>query len=143
VHAGEIDLRLEGTQPLRAAIDSGMFRQVLDNIVDNAIRYRREKPARLTLRVRQTLEGVELRAADEGIGIPTDHLRDVFRRFYRVGGHGAPRSRTGTGIGLFVVQSIVSGHGGRVGAESDGVGGGTTIWIRLPAADAAEAETAA
>jgi len=74
---------------------------------------------------------VVLRVRDQGVGIPVDELKRIFKRFYRV------RARTriavkGTGLGLFIVRSIAKSHGGRVFAESGGEGRGTTVTLELP-----------
>jgi signal transduction histidine kinase len=133
LRADEVVVSLDGPTDVEVDLDPDRFRQVLDNLVDNAIRYRKEKPARLAFHLGRTDEAVELRAEDEGIGIPPDAVEDVFRRFHRIDSLGTRRGRAGMGIGLFVVRSIVAGHGGEVGAESEGEGRGLTVWIRLPA----------
>ena len=132
IHEKDVELTLEVPADVEAEIDAGMFRQVLENLIDNAIRYRRQKPAHVTLRVLPREDAVELRVEDDGVGIPPDQVGDVFRRFYRVERQGVPPRRAGMGIGLFVVRSIVAAHGGEVGAESEGARRGTTVWIRLP-----------
>jgi two-component system sensor histidine kinase SenX3 len=79
-----------------------------------------------------TLDAIELHVRDNGVGIPRSELRRIFRRFYRV-----PQSTTvirGTGLGLFIVRSIIRRHGGDVTAESAGIGHGSTFTIRLPRA---------
>lgn len=129
----DVELSLQGPAGLEVEIDAGRFQQVLDNLVDNAVRYRKEKPARLTFHLGRVGDAVELRAVDEGIGVPPDALEDVFRRFHRIDNLRPRRGRAGMGIGLFVVRSIVAGHGGEVDAESAGEGQGLTIRIRLPA----------
>ena len=77
-----------------------------------------------------TLDSVELRVRDNGVGIARSELRRIFRRFYRV--PQASATARGTGLGLFIVRSIVRRHGGEVTAESPGVGRGSTFTIRLP-----------
>jgi two-component system, OmpR family, sensor histidine kinase SenX3 len=77
-----------------------------------------------------TLDAVELVIRDQGVGIPRSELRRIFRRFYRV-----PQSTStarGTGLGLFIVRSIIRRHGGDVVADSPGAGHGSTFTIRLP-----------
>ena len=74
---------------------------------------------------------IALRVHDHGVGIPPQDLKRVFRRFYRVQDR-ALSSVKGTGLGLFIVQSIAQKHGGRVFAESEGSGKGATITIELP-----------
>ena len=74
---------------------------------------------------------VLLQVRDNGLGIPRPELKRIFRRFYRVSNHG-PRQIKGTGLGLFIVRSIVRRHGGEAFAESEGTGHGSTFTIRLP-----------
>ena len=72
-----------------------------------------------------------LRVEDEGVGIPPEDVKQVFKRFYRV----TRRALTpvkGTGLGLYIVKAITKKHGGRVFAESEGDGQGTTIVMELP-----------
>lgn len=117
---------------LPVALDPLMFRQVLDNLVDNAVRYRGDGPA--VVRIVLSIDGpqVLVRVVDQGMGIPPEALPRLFERFYRAEDDQPSRRQKGTGIGLFVVRSIIHAHGGAVGAESDGVDRGATLWIRLP-----------
>jgi signal transduction histidine kinase len=68
---------------------------------------------------------------DEGIGIPAGQLKRIFNRFYRAPVRFVARVK-GTGLGLFIVQTIIKKHGGRVFAESEGPGHGSTFTIHLP-----------
>ena len=139
--AATVELTLDEDY-LPSRIDPVMFRQVLDNLLDNAMRYRGKEPAQVSLRAghsasRQT---IEVEVTDRGAGIDPVDLPNVFERFYRsenpVGGR-----QKGTGIGLYVVRSILRAHGGEVAAESAGPGQGTTITLILPAyAEAASGE---
>ncbi len=127
-------LTLELVAPATAwvRLDEQMFRQVLDNLLDNAVRYRGQEDPHVTLHlVMVDPSQIELRVIDRGIGIPEHEVHNLFDRFYRIE-QDAQRKRKGTGIGLYVVRSIVQAHGGRVGARSDGPGRGATLWIRLP-----------
>jgi len=128
----ELALALNGSGELRVKLDRMMFRQVLDNLIDNAIRYRGEGAPDVELRLARVEDFAELRVVDRGLGVETHELPHLFDRFYRGEGHRLHRKRKGTGIGLFVVRSIVEAHGGRVKAFSSGPGHGTTISIRLP-----------
>ena len=74
---------------------------------------------------------VAVRVSDKGIGIQSAQLKRIFRRFYRVPSRFMARVK-GTGLGLFIVHSVVKKHGGRVFAESDGLGHGSTFTIHLP-----------
>jgi signal transduction histidine kinase len=108
--------------------DPTALRQVLTNLVDNAVRHTNE--GSVTVFARRAPGGVAIGVSDTGIGIPPDHLPRIFERFYRVDA-GRSRSEGGTGLGLAIVKHLVEGHGGRVRAEST-VGRGTRIWAELP-----------
>ncbi|MGH9478401.1 MAG: sensor histidine kinase, partial [Terriglobales bacterium] len=71
------------------------------------------------------------RVRDHGLGIPRPELKAIFKRFYRVPNHAGV---AGTGLGLFIVRSVIRRHGGRVHAESDGPGQGSTFVVQLPRA---------
>jgi signal transduction histidine kinase len=137
----EIELSVSGEEDAQVEIDPPMFRQVLNNVVDNAVRHGQSRPARLEFTVASSDRQVELKARDNGVGIPPGELKSVFRPFSRVEADGARPASSGMGIGLFVVRSVVEAHDGQVGATSAGAGKGTTIWIRLP--KAARPKTAA
>ena len=109
--------------------DPTAFRQVLTNLVENAVRYTRE--GGVTVRTRQTRDGVGVDVSDTGIGIAPEHLPRIFERFYRVDA-GRSRAEGGTGLGLAIVRHLVEAHGGRVEATS-AVGRGTTVSVLLPA----------
>ena len=72
-----------------------------------------------------------LRVRDRGIGISQSERTRIFKRFYRIPGVMATRIK-GTGLGLFIVRSVVARHGGKVYAESDGPGQGSTFIVQLP-----------
>jgi signal transduction histidine kinase len=73
-----------------------------------------------------------VRVRDQGVGIPRNQLKRIFNRFYRFQAHGFKVK--GTGLGLFIVNSIARQHGGRVFADSDGEGTGATFTLELPRA---------
>jgi signal transduction histidine kinase len=107
------------------------LRTAVFNILDNAIKYSGEK---IDVRVRLDLpdeKRILLSVQDHGIGIPTDDLKSIFKRFYRVT-HRSLAHVKGTGLGLFIVKSIAQKHGGKVFAESAGEGQGTTVTLELP-----------
>ncbi len=116
--------------PVDAWIDPDLIRQVIVNLVSNALVY---TPAGGSVLVGLTAEAgtVHLRVTDNGSGIPPEHLPHVFDRFYR-----ADESRTDQhfGIGLSIVKAIVDAHGGRIRAESE-PGSGTTIHLEFPASE--------
>jgi signal transduction histidine kinase len=124
----------DGTDGANQAIvlgDAEDLRTAVSNLLDNAVKYSPDgvhisveldapDAARLVLRVR-----------DQGVGIPEQELKHIFRRFYRVRQRSLAQLK-GTGLGLFIVRSIARKHGGRVFAESEGAGKGTTLTLELP-----------
>ncbi|MCA1556531.1 MAG: HAMP domain-containing histidine kinase [Acidobacteria bacterium] len=119
-----------GERPLIRG-DSEELRAVVSNLLDNAVKYSPDE-VRVSVQV-MTLDARRLavRVRDQGIGIPPSQLKRIFRRFYRVPGRFMARFK-GTGLGLFIVHSLVRKHGGRVYAESEGEGRGSTFTILLP-----------
>jgi signal transduction histidine kinase len=112
--------------------DPTALRQVLGNLVDNAVRH--TASGEIVLFSRRHRRGVEVGVRDTGTGIPSEHLPRIFERFYRVD-PGRSREEGGTGLGLAIVKHLVEAHGGRVRAESV-VGLGTTITALFPDAEA-------
>jgi signal transduction histidine kinase len=136
-----IDFALDVPQPIELRSAPGALRQVLLNLVSNAVRF--TERGRITLAARAGVplpaslgpdraagSYVELSVADTGIGIAPADLPRIFDRFYR-----ADAARThggGAGLGLAITRLIVEQHGGRISAESD-PGRGTTLRVFLPA----------
>lgn len=129
---GEEDARLEidGDGPPAVRADPEALRQILRNLLDNALRHAPESTA-VRVATRAEDGGVRVEVSDAGPGIPAKHLERVFERFYRVDA-GRSRESGGTGLGLSIVKHLVAAHGGEVGADSR-VGEGTTLWFTLPA----------
>ena len=98
----------------------------LDNLVDNAIRYSREHHS-LHIDASHRDHMVTIRVRDRGVGIPSDELKDVTRKFFR----GRVSGTGGSGLGLAIVERIVADHGGALSIEST-VGEGTTVALSLP-----------
>jgi two-component system, OmpR family, sensor histidine kinase SenX3 len=111
--------------------DSEELRTAVSNVLDNAIKYSGEKVA-VSVRVEAPDEKhVRLSVQDQGVGVPSTELKRMFKRFYRVP-HRSLSHVKGTGLGLFIVRAIAKKHGGRVYAQSQGDGRGTTIIFQLP-----------
>ena len=111
--------------------DVDELRAAFSNLLDNAVKYS-HKEVCVSVSVSTVDEKrVAVRVSDKGIGIPSAQLKRIFKRFYRVPGKFMARVK-GTGLGLFIVQSVVRKHGGRVFAESNGLGHGSTFTIQLP-----------
>ncbi|HAH06431.1 MAG TPA: hypothetical protein DCM05_07880 [Elusimicrobia bacterium] len=127
-----IGLRLDpfqGVPDVRA--DRGQLKQVLTNLVDNAIKYTGEDG---TVRIQAAVsEGrVSLSVTDTGPGIAAEHLPRIFERFYRVD-KARSRELGGTGLGLAIVKHLVEAHGGSVCVESEpGKGSAFRVFLPLP-----------
>src|SRR5438132_6432775 len=111
---------------LPVEVDPGRIRQVLNNLLSNALRY---TPKGGTVRVRCGAGAepgqVVLSVEDTGTGIRAEDLPHVFDRFYK------SKDSSGTGLGLAIAKSLVKAHGGEISAESS-AGQGTTIRVTLP-----------
>ena len=119
-------------QPARVAGDADELRGAVSNLLDNAVKYS-DRKVRLSVEVATLEKTVAVSVADQGIGIPATQLKRIFKRFYRVPGRVMARFK-GTGLGLFIVRSVIEKHGGKVFAESAGPGQGSTFTIQLPRA---------
>lgn len=112
--------------PRFAVFDPARILQVLVNLLSNAIKF---TPAHgsVGVEVESTEEGVCFRVSDTGIGIPADSQRAIFKRFLQV----EENDRRGAGLGLYISECIVKGHGGRIWAESK-LGEGSTFSFTFP-----------
>src|SRR5229473_3898093 len=111
--------------------DSEELRTAVSNVLDNAVKYSGGQ-VEISVRVETPDEKhVTLSVRDQGVGIPAGELKRIFKRFYRVSNRSLSHVK-GTGLGLFIVRAIVRKHGGRVFAESEGEGRGTTVVLELP-----------
>ena len=113
--------------PLMITADEGKLRQVLLNIIDNAIKYT-GRGGSVSVSTSAYADSLEIKISDTGIGIPSADLPYVFDRFYRVD---KSRSSRGFGLGLAIAKSIVEAHHGSITATST-LNQGTHITIRLP-----------
>jgi two-component system, OmpR family, phosphate regulon sensor histidine kinase PhoR len=128
----EIAIRIaENLPPLRA--DRGRLRQVLTNLLDNAVKFTPEE-GRVSLEVALAAQGagVTVSVKDNGIGIPPYDLPRIFERFYRVD-KARSREQGGTGLGLAIVKHIVEAHQGGIEVRS-ALGKGSEFCFTLPAA---------
>lgn len=133
-HLDDAAMTLMVTDPSGPMIvrgDPDELQTALLNILGNAVKY---SPNGVSVLVTLSVEHdawVRVSVADQGIGIPTAHLKRIFRRFYRVPSRSVLRTK-GTGLGLYLVRTIARQHGGDARAESPGEGRGATISLELP-----------
>lgn len=127
--AREVRLTNEVPDGLIGQADPDRLRQVLANLVDNAIKYGRVNGAVVVAGRQIDSRMVELAVRDDGPGIPAEAKARIFERFYRVDKARA-REQGGTGLGLAIVKNVVEAHGGDVRVESSGERG-TTFYFTL------------
>ncbi len=125
-------------ESLRARGDPSRLRQVMDNLLDNAVRY---SPAhsKITLSAQSEKSLIKVSVVDQGCGISETDIPHLFERFYRAEksrgrAPGSKDSHGGTGLGLSIVQQIVQQHGGQVWVESE-IGRGSTFFFTIPRLD--------
>mgnify|MGYP003289247668 CR=1 FL=1 len=130
---GSIDASFETEDPF-AMVDEMHFTNVIYNLMDNAVKYKREDvPLHLELRTWNEPEKLMVSVADNGIGIKREDLKKIFDKFYRV--HTGNRHDVkGFGLGLAYVKKVIQNHKGQIRAESE-LGNGTKFIITLPHKD--------
>ncbi len=123
-----LDIHVEcGNVPLTIPVDPTRLAQVIENIINNAIKYAPGSPITITTTLKD--EHLHIAIKDEGPGIKPEHLDKIFQRFYRV-----PDKQSvtrGSGLGLYICSKIIEAHGGRIEAQSE-YGKGCTFHLYLP-----------
>jgi signal transduction histidine kinase len=123
-------ITLEAESEVKAMVDPEEMGMVLRNLFENAVLYSRESPD-ISIRLTRSGNTLSISVRDHGRGIEKKDQKRVFGMFYRVqppGDH-----VRGTGLGLYIVESVIKNHGGTVHVTSDGLGSGSTFTIKLPA----------
>lgn len=119
-------------EPLVVNADVGKVKQVISNLVDNAIKY--TEKGGVTVTFAKKLGKVQIIISDTGVGIAPDEINGLFEKFRRA--RNANKINTsGTGLGLYVAKQLVEGHSGTIRAESEGEGKGSTFTVEFPAAN--------
>ncbi len=124
-------ISFEALSSLKAMVDPEEMSMVVRNLFENAVLY---SPQGVDISVRLVKTGMwlYLSVQDQGRGLEKKEQKKVFSRFYRVQPPGD--NVRGTGLGLYIVESVIKGYGGTVGVTSDGPGKGCTFTVKLPAA---------
>jgi signal transduction histidine kinase len=121
----------DGRGPYLAKLDTGKIAQVISNLIDNAIKYTSVGSIRIELD--RTAQGqILLSVHDTGRGMDAATISSLFQKFSRA--TEVQTTISGTGLGLYVAAQLVSAHGGRIWAESEGNGRGSTFFVQLPPA---------
>jgi two-component system, OmpR family, sensor kinase len=130
VSAGERKILFESREDLRLKGDVYKLRQLIGNLIDNAVKYTSENGE---IKISLVREGdfARLEVSDNGFGIAQEHLPFLFNRFYRAN-EVNNRSRRGTGLGLAIVKEVAQQNGGKVSVTSEpGKGSVFTVWVKL------------
>jgi two-component system phosphate regulon sensor histidine kinase PhoR len=133
----EINLKMPGGLP-QVWADADRLEQILTNLIDNAIKY---SPPRTTVTIsgrevtHKSGQMVEFTISDQGVGIPEEHLPEIFNKFSRLD-NPLVRQTEGTGLGLYITRSLVLALGGYINVTSNA--SGTTFFVQLPAASLEE-----
>ncbi|MDD4179743.1 MAG: PAS domain-containing sensor histidine kinase [Candidatus Margulisbacteria bacterium] len=110
--------------------DEAKTTRVLSNLLGNALKFTPKK-GRIGIRTAKVAADAQVEVWDSGVGIENEHLANIFEKFYQVDSS-YTRTVGGIGMGLAIVKDIVEGHGGKVWAESGGLGKGTKFIFTLP-----------
>ena len=121
---------INGKASCQIVADTNALRIVLDNLVDNAIKYS-TKPLKLDVSINCGVKKMAIELSDNGIGITQKELKKIFNKFHRIYDKNIPNVK-GTGLGLYWVKEIIKNHGGRISVSSEGNGRGSTFRIELP-----------
>ncbi|HET8606638.1 MAG TPA: GAF domain-containing protein, partial [Gaiellaceae bacterium] len=113
---------------LTAAADAEKLRQILDQLIQNAVKFSPDGSA-VTVAARRRIDAVEVAVVDEGVGIPQAEQQRIFTKFYRA--DAGQRGAGGAGLGLFIAQGLVAAMGGRIWVDS-AEGRGSTFAFELP-----------
>jgi signal transduction histidine kinase len=106
------------SSPLVAAADAQKLRQILTNLLDNAVKFSPDGGT-ITVTAGRRADRIEIAVADEGVGIPQAEQELIFRKFYRALDPGnESRGGPGAGLGLFIVRGLVTAMGGRIWVSS-------------------------
>lgn len=111
-------------------IDVNTFKMVIDNLIDNSIKYCSNEP-KINIIIKSSINKVEIHFTDNGIGISPKEQKNIFQKFYRIYDENIPNVK-GTGLGLYWVKEIIKNHNGKISVKSEGKGKGTTFIIELP-----------
>lgn len=115
----------------KIAIDPTLMRQVIHNLVMNAIRYSPANQCDIAVKLEKKDHDYIVRVKDSGIGIPKEAQSRIFEKFFRAD-NAAKVETEGSGLGMYVAKMVIEASGGKIWFESEGKGKGTTFYIAIP-----------
>ncbi len=126
----EESVHIHGSVSCRCVVDRDALKIVIDNLLDNAIKYSVD-PVRISMSLTESSKMFIIEFMDEGIGISPKNQKMVFNKFFRIYNQDIP-SVKGTGLGLYWVQQIIRYHGGKIQVSSKGENKGSIFRVELP-----------
>ncbi|MEK7174803.1 MAG: HAMP domain-containing sensor histidine kinase, partial [Patescibacteria group bacterium] len=138
--ASNVEVKVEGKRVPKLYNDPSLVRHILGNLIDNAIRYAWKAPEvasqekrernRISIRFYDQGSNVRVELEDNGVGIPEQDQKFIFQKFFR-SSNAVRRQTEGSGLGLFIVKSLLEKAGGQIGFKSE-ENKGSTFWFTLP-----------
>jgi signal transduction histidine kinase len=127
----EICIHNPSGRPFAYRIDVALFEMLLTNLLTNSVKYNESGAPRVDITFTPRGRELLIRFEDNGIGLPNSEIKKIFKKFYQIG-RADNMSARGSGIGLYLVESIARLHKGKITAESKGIGKGTVFSLILP-----------
>lgn len=126
----QISVDKKDREDYKVKADIGKLRQVITNLIDNAIKYTPKGSIKIALTKDKKKKKIRIAFSDTGVGIKKETLPKLFEKFTRAKGAGRVNAQ-GSGLGLYLAKKIAEGHKGKIWAESDGEGKGATFFVEL------------
>ena len=125
------NVSIDQAQPYPIKADLDKFKQVLMNVVDNSVKYTLKGSISISLEKDTARHMIRFKVVDTGVGIAPEVMPKLFRKFSRAK-NASEANIHGTGLGLFIAKEVVTAHGGRLWAESEGEGKGSAFIVEVP-----------
>ncbi|MEF8848164.1 MAG: PAS domain S-box protein [Candidatus Thermoplasmatota archaeon] len=126
----DVEIKNNIEDDITVEIDKPRFEKLINNLLNNSVKYSKEKNGQVTINAEQNDKNVILSITDNGIGMNQEQINKLFNEFYKA--DPARHDFDSSGLGMPICKKIVEKHGGRIWAESPGLGKGTTYYIKLP-----------
>lgn len=128
-HKVKVETKFNSRLP-KLIFGENLVKIIIQNLIDNALKYSPEKNGKIFIRTKNTKNGIVLMVRDNGIGIPKKQQDKIFSKFYR-SKNAIEKNPNGTGLGLYIMKSIMDKHNGKIWYETE-VGKGTTFFVQFP-----------